>query len=622
MTHRSTQLSAWLLFLYAFLWPWELYHYIPWLGVYGTSLIGTMLATLLIYDILRHHHLHVPFEFIVPVLGLLVVVLLHLMPDASAVTSQQVGMLLLFSATVHFGRNRQHIQDILWISMLSGAGAALWTIAARHAAVLPTTYSPHTKAVFAFSRDLSGGMLTLVIGSMLAFEFFFLAKRAGISRFGRVGLLLLAHMMGIAAIPICRSAATDGWWQPPLFDCSRSTLPGLLMLLWLAARILGKVHIVGREEKASYPLRGLLLRTLCAAVVFCLCFQVSLSAPHAFLLGIAAAYMLPEKNPASSLPAWRYALLLPFIALLSWNALHVYPDNPSDTRNYELAAQCDFDVGQLDSLEQHMAFIKHYAPDERRPHLWQARAALIRQYPYRAAIAFAQAVRDETAEQDQILPLPTRVERDGFLDWLRDVCSSSKTTDQMLAFEYALVADENPEAALDSLRHRMKPRRTNRGDVSSTALAHALAFLLGDATLVPLVAEWPATELLAALRHCGATILPAPETLHKNLLPLVVTARATPDGLALFCQSSEGTQAQHLMSVSPATQHAQDMETPVWTPLLQMGNANWRMKLRLSEETVAARVCLSGDGNVEIIPQTSPTGMVYGAPVTCVYLAE
>ncbi len=616
MTRSVRPTAACLLFLFAFVWPWDVYQYIPWLGVHATGLIALVLVGLLIADVFRTRQLRMPFELLWPAVLLLLLVTLSLFHEGSGVSFRHLGAVLVYAATVHFARSRERIEYWLWISCLSGACAALWTHLAFFAFPLPpTAYSLQTQGVLWFARDLPGGALTLAICGVMSLHFLIHAVGT-VKDFGKAALALVS-----AALPFSALAFTllpprfwmGGWhWRPPEFGhVPGVTLAALLVLLWIIARAIAKgvafSSLASKIERAPDDLEAtpgvgvavMIVTTLVVATLLCLCFPVRPVVAHAYLLGLAGAYVLPKKERQGPPPHWQYALLLPCAAVVALNLVHVYPENRSDPRNYDVAALADFDAGRFHDLARRMNIIEAFAPGERRTHLWRARVELSLGYSHRAALEFGRAVRGSFGGS-LVLPPPSEAEQNEFLVRLRDSCSSARVPERMLAYEYALVATGRADRALDSLRHRVYTRRKLHLDLPARPFAEAIAFLLGDQALAGPLRQWSAAELLMLLKHWGATIERAPADFPPDMLPVVLAARAAPEWVAWCCQAGAANPA---MSRTHARQPLGRPGDPGagwgeagWMALVKADGA-WSTELRIpgGANVVEARFTQGGD---------------------------
>ena len=403
MTAAARRIASCLLFAYAFLWPWGVYQYVPGLGQSATAVVGVALLLLLILDLAATRELRIPFELLWPVALSALACLFSPSQARLFIDRGPLALIVLYVATVHFSRSRTRIVQGLILSMAAAAGVAACSIAAMSGMLFPTAYSLCSTALAAGPRDLTSAAFAMAVGFAVAV---YLAlrppdslRRSACRLFGvccaavsAIALLLLT-LRGL-------DAGVVAAWQPPQFNALRRTdLAALLLLLWLVARTAAKhvvaVNALRRDNpvlSAEAAMQGFLAALTIGATLFCLCFPVKLTASHGFLLGLAGAYALPDKERAKPLPVRTYLLLLPCVALAGINLVQVFLGNRSDPRNYDIPARSECDARQFAAVEQRMAAIERFAPNERRTHYWRARAELGYGFRHRAAREFAVAL--------------------------------------------------------------------------------------------------------------------------------------------------------------------------------------------------------------------------------------
>ena len=623
MTRQVHRTAAYLLFVFSIAWPWDVYQYIPWLGGHVTGLAGAGLVALLILDLATKHDLRMPFELIWPAGLLTVCVVLSLLGNAPGLSGAHLGALFVFVATVHFARSREGIERWVYLSCLSATGVALCTSIALITPLVPTAYSLESTAVLAFSRDLTGGTLTLLVFLLIAVHLLRRTLRANASRFQTLVAGLPPSLLAIVLVIVVTRTSHAGvlrLWQPPeLLSLSLVTAAALLTLLWLAARVMAKLEVARQAAAANLDMQAtprMLRDTIGVAAVFCLCFPVGLTVAHGFLLGLAAAYALPAKQPRLAISHWRFALLAPCAALIVFNVFHVHPDNRADPRNYDVAARADFEARRFAALARRMDVIKTFAPDERRTHLWRARMELAMGYPHSAAHQFGQAVR-YPANLRQILPPPSDAEQRDFLVRLRDFCSWAPKPERMLAYEQALVAAGRADVALDSLRHRVYARGKPELTLPAEPFAEAVAFLLRDAALVKSLGGLSPAELLLLLKQWGAVVDRAPDDFPRDLLPVVLVAQARPAAIALRAQAGVAAPATARVAPKHALARPGDPATgwgeAGWAPLAPF-DSGYLTELRLPGGGRVAEVRFGPNGTCTCIPSLDPHGVAPDLP--------
>ncbi len=525
-----------LLMLFAFLWPWDVCQFVPVLQVHLTELLAAALIVLCVIDAIRRRRFRFPFELIWPASVLLGLVTYGALRGYLAEPVTGVGCLLLFVATTHFAR-RTTVAQCLKLSAVSGAGVAALSMLAPALGLIPSAYSLETGTTLVGVQSLAGGALTLTICLAASRSFLSLRRErrgAGLAAFTIVVLILVA--ITVQVHPQWQQAMA---WRPAgLLRGSASILCMKLGTLWIAARVAAKLVVCGRER--SDGAAAALLWALTATAVFTLAFSWKVTGAHAVLLGLAVAAARPGKvKEAERIPNTALWALAPVAALVCYNLWAVFPDNPHDPRNYDLAAAEDFTQGNEELLEQRLAFFEGRAPSERKTHLWRARLALRRQQLHYAAEEFSQAV-DCEGPAPVILGWPTASERDDFLIRLRDACSTMPDPEGIFAYEQSLVASGQDAQALATLKRRVRTSSTRvPEDVSGAPLRSALGVLLVGHPIAGWPQDWTAGELVGLFSRWGADISPAPEGFPGEHLPLVVVTRGWPGGTATIAYGGE-----------------------------------------------------------------------------------
>ena len=309
MTDATRAAASGVFLVMAFLWPWDVYQHLPDFGLPATSVLGYGLVAFLVVDAAATRQFRVPFELLWPTVLLLILTVFSRGHGAVGGSWGHVTALLVYAATVHFARSRRHIEQWLWVSCTAGAGAALWTLLVLATQGQPTAYSLTSDAALAFAGDLPGGALTLTLCFFLALPFVRRLREPGPARASVRGRP--DSWKGLAALAVCGVLAGTlaalvhqppyagrlAGWRPPAFEgLPGVTVAALLVLLWLVCRVAAKVYGAGEPRTdATSMARALALGCLVAAL-FCVYFPVRPTTAHAFLLGLASAYALSEKE--------------------------------------------------------------------------------------------------------------------------------------------------------------------------------------------------------------------------------------------------------------------------------------------------------------------------------------
>ena len=428
MTRAASQTAAFVFPALALLWPWEVYEYVPGIGMSCSELIGAAVVALFALDVLRRRRLHVPFEFAWPAAVWALFEVAPLFRETGAATAERAGAAVLFLATVHFSHSRRVARDLLWVAALSGACAAAWAITASAMGVAPTVYFIESKTASTLPAGPCNSVLILAVCLALASGFAwqgFLGK----SWFKGV-LVLVCALFCLAALAPMIAALPSG-----AVDAHTGSRAAAVLLLWLVCRIMAKAVVASWpsvQEEAGKHGNGdaVLLRAVAVglglAVLAGLFCHARITWAHGFLLGLAAAYALPAREPAAAAQRFRYILLPACVALVAFNAFHVDIDDVLDPRNYEAQARTRFEAEAFDDVVRLMDAVDAAVPGERRTAFWKARAYLAKGAIHRAARAFSQAVRPVDDDWRTVLPLAPRDRTPGLSrsssGWVFRVC--------------------------------------------------------------------------------------------------------------------------------------------------------------------------------------------------------
>ncbi|MDK1021695.1 MAG: hypothetical protein QGD90_08690 [Candidatus Hydrogenedentes bacterium] len=505
-----------LLFTIALAWPLGLFQYAPVLNLTVTGSLGALLFGLAVFDFLQKKKLRVPFEALWPV-GLLILLLAAIAYRGTPGLATEVpGALILFVATAHFASSRASIERWLRASMFSGSAVALLSLAAPAAGLMPTAYSLHLPTTFTFAYDLHSGAHILALCFILALFTAAKPSEHHVVRTIATGCALL--LGGTLAAKGLQLALSDPRFSgaaylsfPPL------SLTAFLIALWLFVRIVAKLEVDRRERPGSLHLVFWAMAVASLPLIAAGPFQPRLY--HGYLLGLACGYALSEREPRP-LIAWPKAATAWLAALLLINPWVVFPQNESDPRNYEVAAAQDFLQKDFNTLLRRLEFIEAHSQDELRTHLWRARVALELGEPNGAAMEFALSVRPEDHVR-RLLPGPTTDEKADFVVQLRDLASTMPENQSVCAYERALLALGNRDAAVFSLQLLTNIALVHAEGVENGPIADAVAFILGQESLRAEFAAWTTDELLTLLSQWGANIDAAPEDFPPEALPAI-----------------------------------------------------------------------------------------------------
>lgn len=539
MNARTKQVANYLLYAFAFVWPLDVFQYVPGLNVNGTDLIALVLVGLMVYDSLKGERLRVPFEILWPVTLLLVLIVIVFLRGTANVPLHAPVAIGLFAATIHFARSRAAIENWLRAAVFSGAvvsSLTLLTPMARSAGIVPTAYSLESGAALTFAHDLDAGIQMLILWVVIgAFLLSGGPQRKVTRRVTALAVLVIGGCLVLVTVPEFSAGVVLA--LPEYLTFPGTVQAVLLLVLWLTARVAAKVEVSRRESPPGR--HALFLAVIAAMALWTALFPSSPGLFQAYLLGLACAYVAPEKRGVSLVPLPKIALAVAAV-LVVLNLRSVYPGHQDDPRNYETAARADFENGRFETLRARMDYFVslHYA--EPRAHLWLARTALAQGLHEEASFAFRLSMAGEN--DGQLLAGPSENERKDFLVRLRDHCSALPHPESTVAYERACLAAGDVSATLGSLKLRVRAPGIEATNLDPAPLAAALAFILGDpspawafdntqgrdiaanAQVASSLMGWPASDLLTVLAQLGVEISRAPAGFPSTHLPLVLVA--------------------------------------------------------------------------------------------------
>ena len=560
---------------------------------------------LLCIDAVISRRPRVPFEIAWPV-GLLLA-----FDIASPSGMAQTGGLVFFAAVVHFARSKDAIEAWLWAMSLSAACMAGLTLLAPVAGLLPPMYSPEWGVPPAFASERIPALLAWLAIAVHAA----LAKDR--SRAARVlAALSAAVLLGAVALAI----PGHSWAGLGTVDQSGLALARRALTLWLVARVAAKI-VVERIEAGSGP-HAMLFALVAIAGACAVWPQPSGAVPYPFVLGLACAYVLPHTASGKrARSAWALLLAVPVAALVGLNMWRVDMDNASDPRNYDSAGARHFARHDFDGLTNTMRAFGRSYPNERRTHLWLARAELAMGHPHRAAAEFAEATKPVPRART-ILPPPSPEERGDFLARLRDRCSSFPRRERGLAYERALLAAGKASEAFHLLEFSASKggsAGTGVGEDDRAVLEAALAFLLGSEEAKARLRSWPVEDLAALLEHCGAIAETAPDAFPRTCLPLACIARYGAPGECILALGGAGGAVGIVNAPVRASGHG--WMDAGWAAPERGESGAWSIVLRLpGSGEVLAVVRIAASPEMAIVMHALPPSGVPDAPAIRIWL--
>jgi hypothetical protein len=477
MTRDIPSIARAFILMLAFAWPFGAILYIPFLDVTLLPLAGAVVVILALIDAIGNRDRRPPFELVWPVMAATLLVWFDTEIDSK--TPYTIS-LALFLAVVQFSQGGRFIATCLRTTAAGGAvvaalaavnvvvesvnafGAGVLHMAPPGILFAPMLTSPEAFWVCLF---------TVVICLLAAFE--------GWLREPRARTAISAFAIAASAFPVIVLApgiVTMGWWM----EAPETFVPGLvhvalmLILLWLAARVVARVSIDRGEHRTGTRAASFLAAAAFVGVILLI---PHLAFPGAIIVpAILAGGATVSRDPhARTLPA--AICIVPAIALLGLNLLRVYPANQDDPRNYEAFLRRDVEVNRLDRAWKRVSAVRasHYL--EPRACLWSARLALAYDRPYQAAHEFANTV-GKPSHQGSLLPAPTQSEIDDFLVRIRDYCSNLPSPADQFAYEKALVAAGKDASVLPLLKNKASNRTESIPPIDRSLLIDTMSTAL------------------------------------------------------------------------------------------------------------------------------------------------
>jgi hypothetical protein len=451
MMRHIPSIARALILMLAFAWPFGVLLYIPVLDVALLPLAGGAVVVFAGIDAIKHRERRPTFEMAWPVA--LAMLLLWFNPVIEHPIRFSIGLGLLL-AVPPFAHHLPFIATCLRATAIGGA--LLAALAATNVAIelinaMPSGYFPYLEPpgvrfapMMTSPEAFWEGALVILLCVFAAFEGWMRESR---SRKVVAGIVIPAAIIMLGILFQRR------WLAPP-----DTPAPGvahvvfLLVLLWIAARVIAKLVLFPREHGA-----GMKVAPFAAGAAFV---GLILLAPHASFpsLLIVPAILAGGAQPvhdtqSRTLPG--FICMLPAIALLGLNLFHVYPANQDDPRNYEAFLRKDAQENRLDRAWNRVAILRTWHYWEPRACLWTARLALTFDRPYQAAYEFENAVGNVSSNRS-VLPPPTQAEIDDFLVRIRDYCSTMPNPGDQYAYERALFAAGKGSSAAALLKQKVR----------------------------------------------------------------------------------------------------------------------------------------------------------------------
>jgi len=649
MRSRLDMVRATLYVLFAAAAPWDAFLFVPGLNIRLTWLLTLAVIALEFADYLHTRHVGVRFELLWPSCALLILAL----PPMRAVPAQGAAAILLGMAAAR-SAGPALARDVVAALALSVGALAVYTVIffffqflAPAQSPPPSAYSLETGILAPFGHTITECALILFVGLAAAASRFL--RNDSAATFPRRMLLALALPLFVALVCLLSfSLGAVGRWRPPDHFASKATALAALIGGWLLARILAKSFIHWREMR--YTISEDTMHILAGLAFFALLFPLEFRFFWGFLAGIAAGAAQAERRLAPLPPKWAFALA-PVALLVSINISGVHPADKNNPRNYEVAAQQDFAGGQYARLQSRMDYFETSWPDERRTHLWRARAALANELLHEAAHEITIACRPAD-DARLLLPPPDSQEVDAFLIRLRDACSQSGIKTASLAHIQGLLgagkfnhAEALLEQALEESADIALPEGLST-DLDTAAYGCPCSWPLRAAALntvwtadleqpAELKAMFPedlsGAQWLRLLLSWGANVRTPPPEFPREALPLICIAKCHRSSIELACISADARLARTdslttaPVRYDPAAQYIALELAPrpinqqaTWRGPESPSSDKWTISFE-TQETMVAAVELHNGITLTSQPPTKPLPAPQ-TPIICIWL--
>ncbi len=638
MTSRRDTVRAGLFLVFAVAAPWDVFLFVPVLHLHLAGILAFAIIALEFVDYVQTRRVGVRFELLWPACALLV---LALPPFRVVPLRGALAILLGLAAARSVGPLLT--RNIVAAMALSIGLLGLYTLvflltqlAAPGQSPSPSAYSLDTGVLAPFGNTVTECAALLFLG-LAAASSRFLRNDCASKALRRTVLALAAPLVIVLCALVVSSLDGLAFWRPRDYFASTGMAAAALIGGWLLARTLAKSFIHWREMR--YTISEDTTQMLAGLVFFALLFPLEFRLFWGFVAGIAAGAAQSDRELAPPPPKWTLALL-PLAILVILNGGGVHPADTNNPRHYESAARQDFARGDYARLENRLDCVETYWPNERRTHLWRARAALAQDLLHEAAYEIMLACRP-AGEAALLLPPPSPDEIDAFLVRLRDACSESASRTPALAHIQALLgagkfnhAEALLEQALVEAEAVVLPEGLS-ADLDTAAYGCPCSWPLRAAamkTVWPVDFEEPpefaalfpedlaGAQWLRLLIRWGAELRTAPPNLPRETLPLVCLAKCHRAAIELACLADGALLARTDALTEPAQQYDPEaryaaLELVSGSPeqLATWGNPEtraadvWTITLEIQDTPIAAAQLETGITLVSTPPaQTLP----------------
>lgn len=478
MTETPPTWASYLLCGFALAWPLHVYKYVPYID--GT-LTGILMSLLFLNWVLRFRTvpLRIPFEYWWPMLGAFVLTLL----DGGDETYIMVA--LTFIATSQFTRSAAWTEHIMWATTATIGLLSILNAFANSLGLMPTAYALESGITMTGPYSVSEGIYILMLGIVWGVYFTFFS---GISNAQR-SVSFFSTFLCIAVLGgklfLLRGNTYD-WFESSLVAASPLTIVAILLLIWLCMRIVAKL-VVTRESSSN--LAPIFVVTIAGTLLYWSLFPTELRLYHAFLLGLAAGYALPDRLKVVEI-FWPKSICASLFVLAALNIVIVFPMHEQDGRNLAEAAAADYKDADYARLHQRMSCLATIYPEQTdRIFLWKARASIRQGNLDKASKEFEFALRFWIVHGR---PDELKAEIDLVLLEMRDAVALLPDDEISLAVERALVALGESDSALSLLKLKLEAGETMLPtELSADEKAYLFSAILGNLDLYDELRAWP-----------------------------------------------------------------------------------------------------------------------------------
>lgn len=478
MTDSPPKWASYLLCGFALTWPLHVYKYIPYIDGTLTGVLISLLTTIWILRF-RTIPVRIPVEYWWPMLGAFILTLLDGGDKAFIMVA------ITFIVTAQFTRNARWTEHTMWATMVTISLLSVLNAFAKILGLIPTAYALESGITMAGPYSVSEGIYVLMLGVVWGLYFTFLS---GISNAQRSASLFSTFLcIAVLGGKLFLLRGNAYFWSESYFGAaSPFAVTAGLLLIWLCMRIVAKL-IVTREPNSH--LASIFVLTIVGTLLYWTLFPSELRLYHAFLLGLAAGYALPDRLETVEI-LWPKSIGAAVFALAALNIFVAFPMHEQDSRNIAEAAAADYRNANYGRLHQRMTCLATIYPDQTdQIYLWKARASIRQGNLDKASKEFALAVQFWIAQGRSG---ESKADVELVLLEMRDAAALLSEEEVSLAVEVAHVALGESDSALSLLRMKLEAGEVMLPtELSADEKAYLFSAILGDLSLYDRLKTWP-----------------------------------------------------------------------------------------------------------------------------------